>query len=261
MKTFTIITINYNNCKGLKNTIESTISQSCNDYEYIIIDGGSTDESIDVINEYVSQIDYWVSEPDKGIYNAMNKGLCHATGKWVCFMNSGDCFADSLILEKISLFERNNNDIEIIYGNWQMISNNNSIIKYIAKPFFFNNNKILNGWGCRHQAMFVKTKIAQNLQFNESYKISADFDMIMKIYKLKNKNVFKYIDIIIATIQPDGISKLLIKDAFYESAIILNKYPSFEYYWCYFKKFYYFRLEWAVKSRLKKIFYSNKYDT
>ena len=83
-----IITINYNNCDGLRKTIESVIAQTTRDFEYIVIDGGSTDGSVDVIKEYADYIDYWVSEPDKGIYNAMNKGTRAAHGDFLLFLNS-----------------------------------------------------------------------------------------------------------------------------------------------------------------------------
>ena len=82
-----VITINYNNCDGLSRTIESVVKQSFKEYEYIVIDGGSTDGSADVIRKYADKIDYWVSESDKGIYNAMNKGIDVAKGEYCNFMN------------------------------------------------------------------------------------------------------------------------------------------------------------------------------
>lgn len=87
-----IITINYNNRDGLQHTIESVINQTSHEFEYIIIDGGSTDGSVDIIKQYTNQIDYWVSEPDRGIYHAMNKGIDIAKGEYCIFMNSGDLF-------------------------------------------------------------------------------------------------------------------------------------------------------------------------
>ena len=96
-----VITINYNNCDGLRKTIESVVNQTCRDFEYIIIDGGSTDGSVDVIKQYADKIDYWVSEPDKGIYNAMNKGIAVAHGEYLNFMNSGDCFYESTVVENV----------------------------------------------------------------------------------------------------------------------------------------------------------------
>ena len=98
---YSIITVNFNNRDGLRKTIESVIHQTCRDYEYIVIDGGSTDGSVDVLKEYDKNIDYWVSEPDKGIYNAMNKGITQAHGEYLNFMNSGDCFYDKNVLENL----------------------------------------------------------------------------------------------------------------------------------------------------------------
>ena len=95
---FSIITVNYNNKEGLRKTIESVIHQTFRDFEFIVIDGGSTDGSDDVLKEYDAQIDYWVSEPDGGIYQGMNKGIKKATGEYLNFMNSGDCFYASNIL-------------------------------------------------------------------------------------------------------------------------------------------------------------------
>lgn len=96
---FSIITINYNNKEGLRKTIESVVGQSFRDFEYIIIDGGSTDGSIEVIKEYAGKVDYWVSEPDKGIYHAMNKGVLQAHGEYLNFMNSGDEFYNNGVLQ------------------------------------------------------------------------------------------------------------------------------------------------------------------
>ena len=95
---FSIITINYNNVEGLRNTIKSVVNQTYTDYEFIIIDGGSTDGSVEVIKEYANIITYWVSEPDKGIYNAMNKGIEVANGEYLNFMNSIFFFKDVLYL-------------------------------------------------------------------------------------------------------------------------------------------------------------------
>src|SRR5574344_525947 len=96
-----IITINNNDAAGLEKTIKSIINQTFTDYEYIIIDGGSTDESVEVIKKYTEHIDYWVSEPDKGIYNAMNKGINQTEGEYLNFLNSGDTYYDNNVLNKI----------------------------------------------------------------------------------------------------------------------------------------------------------------
>ena len=99
--TLSIITINYNNAAGLEKTIKSVISQTCKRYEFIIIDGGSKDGSKDIIEKYQDQITYWVSEPDNGIYNAMNKGVKVAKGEYCIFMNSGDIFVDNDVIRDV----------------------------------------------------------------------------------------------------------------------------------------------------------------
>lgn len=101
INTVSIITICYNNAEGLKKTINSVISQTYTNIEYIVIDGGSKDNTLDIIKQNENHISYWVSEPDKGIYDAMNKGIKAATGEWVIMMNSGDIFANENVLKSI----------------------------------------------------------------------------------------------------------------------------------------------------------------
>ena len=115
MSKLSIITINYNDKEGLKKTIESVINQTWQDFEFIVIDGGSTDGGKEIIEQYTSKIDYWVSEPDKGIYNAMNKGIRAATGDFVLFLNSRDIFYNNeVLLNADSLIS---NDFGIYYGD------------------------------------------------------------------------------------------------------------------------------------------------
>ena len=102
---YSIITVNYNNKEGLRKTIESVTHQSFRDFEFIVIDGGSTDGSAEVLKEYDAQISYWVSEPDGGIYQGMNKGIAKATGEYLNFMNSGDCFYNADVLQRVYEFQ------------------------------------------------------------------------------------------------------------------------------------------------------------
>ena len=102
---FSIITINFNNKDGLRRTINSVLCQTCTDYEFIIIDGGSTDGSVEVIKENERKITYWVSEKDKGVYHAMNKGVAQAHGDYCVFMNSGDCFHSPDALSSVLTYQ------------------------------------------------------------------------------------------------------------------------------------------------------------
>src|SRR5476651_1326552 len=109
-----IITINFNNAVGLKKTIESLIKQQYREFQFIIIDGGSVDSSVDIIKEYADVIDYWVSEPDTGIYQAMNKGIREANGKYLMFLNSGDYLFENTTLQKMAPILCGE---DIVYGN------------------------------------------------------------------------------------------------------------------------------------------------
>ena len=137
MKKLSIITINRNNSAGLHKTIESVVSQTFTDYEYIIIDGASTDGSVDIIKQYANKITSWVSEPDKGIYNAMNKGILKATGEYLLFLNSGDSLHTYNVLNEIFRKEINS---KIILGDVNKIQINE--ISEIEKPLLYykNNN-------------------------------------------------------------------------------------------------------------------------
>ena len=119
--TLSIITINYNNRDGLRKTIESVIAQSCKDFEFIIIDGASTDGGVDVLKEYDRHIDYWSSTPDNGVYNAMNKGVKIARGRYCIFMNSGDTFHDEDVIKNaIGQLQEDGADV-VTGGTWLSI--------------------------------------------------------------------------------------------------------------------------------------------
>lgn len=167
---YSIITVNFNNSEGLERTIQSVINQTCKDFEYIIIDGGSTDGSVDVIKKYADRIDYWVSEPDNGIYNAMNKGVFQAHGEYLNFMNSGDCFYDSLVLENVLPYKG-----DILFGNVlrkdinQIVYPNATISLYsFLRPEF------------NHQATFFNSNLFDKLHYDENLKIVADWKLVIE---------------------------------------------------------------------------------
>lgn len=116
-----VVTVSYNAVSTIEQTILSVINQTYPHIEYIIIDGGSTDGTVDIIKKYADKIAYWVSEPDKGIYDAMNKGIKVATGEWINFMNSGDCLYRNDTIEKILNKSSTTNNVSIIYGKTMKI--------------------------------------------------------------------------------------------------------------------------------------------
>lgn len=193
---YSVITINYNNKDGLRRTIESVISQTTSDFEYIIIDGGSTDGSIDVIKEYVDNITFWISEPDKGIYHAMNKGTSHAIGDYLIYMNSGDCFHSPT-----SLRAANNYTEDIICGK---ILRGPSTI-----PCGHNKSSITMVDLIRdtlpHQAMFIKRNLLERHPYDEKYKIYSDGKFAIESIIFDNCT-FRNIEAIIADYDINGIS-------------------------------------------------------
>ena len=191
-----VITINYNNLNGLKKTIESVVNQTSTQYEYIIIDGGSTDGSVDVIKEYVDKIDYWISEPDKGPYHAMNKGIRVATGDYVIFMNSGDYFyTNDIIAEFISA----NPSEDVLCGNMYLsLGCVNFVPKELTFRYFYEGN-------LPHQACFIKTSVQKQFPYNENLKIVSDWEFFLKILIINN-GTYRKIDKVISYYDSNGIS-------------------------------------------------------
>ena len=167
MKKLSIITINFNNRDGLRKTIESVVNQTWQEFEYIIIDGGSTDGSVEVIQEYADRIDYWVSEPDKGIYHAMNKGVAVAKGEYCQFLNSGDSLSDVDALNQI-LFELNNTDIVFA----QMRFTNNQIVYTVPHNITMQR---LYTHSLPHPSSFIKRELLRKWPYDESLKIVSDW--------------------------------------------------------------------------------------
>ena len=200
MKTIkiSIITVVWNDKVGLEKTIKSIINQTYENIELIIIDGFSTDGSINVIKKYENHINYWISEKDKGIYDAMNKGIDVATGTWLNFMNAGDIFVDKNVLNKIN-FSKNNNMV-LLYGN--KIQNNKIVYPLDIKKLEIGEIH------ANHQSMFFNQKILKDdLSYKLKYKIYGDYELVNKIY-LKYPYLIKYINILIADFEGGGVSSL-----------------------------------------------------
>ena len=175
MGKISVITINYNEKEGLRKTIQSVVGQTYADIEYIVIDGGSTDGSKELIETYQDKIHYWISEPDSGIYNAMNKGIRAATGDYLLFMNSGDCFFEQDTVSKAEKLMVD--DYGIYYGD--LIYFNKRKKKYedwifpnkLSLGFFIENS-------LPHQGSFIKRSLFESISmYNENLKfpIRGDF--------------------------------------------------------------------------------------
>ncbi|GHZ48428.1 Putative glycosyltransferase EpsE [Vibrio cholerae] len=192
----TVVTVVYNGEAFLEDTILSVINQTYDNVEYIIIDGGSTDGTLDIVRKYEHAIDYWVSESDKGIYDAMNKGIFLSTGKWINFMNAGDSFSTPDIMYNVSC----HTDVDVIYGD--------ALVLYEQRPPIVR----LAGLVCRlkrgsqffHQSAFTDTYLLKKLGFDERYKFAADFDFFFKAHLLGAS--FKKIDCVVCNYAAGGIS-------------------------------------------------------
>ncbi|MEM5813475.1 MAG: glycosyltransferase family 2 protein [Candidatus Aenigmatarchaeota archaeon] len=194
----TVITVVLNGEKYLEQTIQSVINQTYPNVEYIIIDGGSTDGTLDIVKKYEDRIDYWVSEKDRGIYDAMNKGIDLANGKWINFMNSGDWFYDSNVIEKVfykGYYQRDG----VIYGNHNVVYKNRTKIVKAGKI-----ENIWKGSQFCHQSSFVSAKIQKKNKFNLANRIVADFEFFYNLYKEGIK--FIYIDTVMVNYMSGGIS-------------------------------------------------------
>ncbi len=182
-----IITASFNSASTILDTIKSVITQSYTDIEYIIIDGGSTDATVGIIQAFSPWISHWVSEPDEGIYDAMNKGIHLATGDIIAFLNSDDFYVHSdVISQVVNHFKRTNADS--IYGNIQYVNPHNTqkIVRHWVSGMY-QRHKFLLGWMPPHPAFFVKREVYLTLGcFNTRLKTSADYEFMLRtLYKHK----------------------------------------------------------------------------
>ena len=196
---YSVITINFNNVEGLRKTIKSVVGQTFNDYEYIVIDGGSTDDSVSVIKENSDRINYWVSEPDGGIYNAMNKGVAHAHGDYCIFMNSGDCFYNAKVLE---LFSGYNMQEDIVVGKLVSARNGDTLF---APPQREISLYYLYSGTVPHQSSFIKTELLRLYPYDEKLKIVSDWKFFVQAIIMYNCSI-RYIDDVVAKFDTEGLS-------------------------------------------------------
>lgn len=213
-----IITVNYNNCAGLKKTIDSVLSQTWKDFEWIVIDGGSTDGCRELIEQHKECFSYWCSEPDKGVYNAMNKGIAHAKGEYLNFMNSGDVFYEPDTLGKVFSSEHT---ADMVYGDWvRVLSKGNVVIEAPKDPniYYFYYKNIC------HQAMFIRGNILRATGYDERYKILADWAYTIRMIISGCK--FEYTRNIICSFDAeDGLSENRTEALNKEVGMAQNEYP------------------------------------
>ena len=184
---FSIITVTYNAGRVLETTIQSVSSQFYPNIEYIIIDGGSKDGTTDIIKHHESKINHWISEPDKGIYDAMNKGLRKATGDYVWFLNAGDVLKNESIVAQIAQIAVGNMMPDIIYGETDLMDMDGSVFaeRRLKTPEHLSWKSFKMGMLVCHQAFIVKRVLAP--EYDLQYRLSSDFDWCIRCMREADK--------------------------------------------------------------------------
>ena len=182
---FSIITVTYNAEKVLEDTIQSVIFQTYRNVEYIIVDGASKDHTLEIVNKYHNRINKVISEPDKGLYDAMNKGIQLATGDYLCFLNAGDKFHDSETLQKVVHTLKGQELPDVIYGETAIVDEEGHFLhmRRLSTPAHLNWKSFKQGMLVCHQAFFANRELAINHLYDLQYRFSADFDWCIRIMK------------------------------------------------------------------------------
>lgn len=215
-----VITINFNDCNGLDKTINSVINQTFKDFEYIIIDGASTDGSVEVIKKYATSLTHWVSEPDNGIYNAMNKGTHIAQGDYCLYLNSGDFFAADDVLEKA--FAHNFTE-DIVSCNCLEYNESREWLK--VPPQNISLFTFVNG-SLPHPTSFIKRNLLNRLGgYNESYRIISDWCFFLDA-TIVHQCSYRTLDILLSKFNCFGISSTAgFTESFKQKEYLKEKFP------------------------------------
>lgn len=213
-----IITVVWNNASTIKDAIDSVLEQTYENIEYIVIDGASKDGTVEIVQSYGEKIDKFISEPDRGLYDAMNKGLALATGDVVGILNSDDFYMDKFVIEKV-VKEFEKKDVASVYADLVFVKPENldKIVRYYDSSYF-NPEKFAYGWMPAHPTFFVKREIYEKYGlFKTDYKIAADYELLTR-FLAKNKISYSYIKEPIVKMRMGGASTNGLK-----SSYILNK--------------------------------------
>lgn len=249
-----VITVCYNAAASLEETMLSVLNQTYDKVEYIVIDGGSKDGTLDIIKKYANRLAYWTSEPDKGIYDAMNKGISKMTGDWVNFMNAGDLFIDNGVLSKC--FESNFYDnVDVLYGD---VVYKYKFGKRIAEAG--NIQQIMNHMVFSHQSTFVQKQIMKD-GFNLQWRLAADYNFLLGCFLEGRKFVHVGIPMSLAELD-NGATHSNYYQSRKEVLGIHRQfgYPFFKRYWLYFADLFHFYVSNIVKHVMPKLLLNKIYN-
>ena len=203
---FSLITVSFNNAAHIKDTIESIFAQDHSEIEYIIVDGGSTDGTVDIVRSYGERIDTFISEPDKGVYDAMNKGIAAATGKIIGFVNADDMLATPDVISTLKKeFEKGVEDA--IYGDAYMVDANDiSNVKRYWRGGKYDREQFRKGWMPPHLGTYIKRECyIEYGAFREDLSVSADYELMLR-FMYKHKIRVRYLQKVIVRFRLGGVS-------------------------------------------------------
>lgn len=220
---FTIITITYNAARWLERTVVSILSQSYPNIEYLIIDGGSKDGTVDIIKQYAPGIAYWISEPDKGLYDAMNKGLKQATGDYVWFINAGDTLQSAATVQRIAMKIGKRASLpDVIYGETSIVDAEGKPLgmRRLKAPKQLTWKSFRMGMLVCHQSFIAKRTIAP--EYDLQYRLSADYDWCIRCLK-QAKSIYNT-KMILSNYLEEGLSTQQRKASLKERYEVMCKY-------------------------------------
>jgi glycosyltransferase involved in cell wall biosynthesis len=192
-----VVTVVKNDSPGFEKTAQSILGQDYPALEWIVIDGGSTDGTVEEIRKYENRISYWFSESDLGPYDAMNKGLSKATGEWIIFLNAGDLFYANKTLTGI--FNSSMNDADIVFGDAIADYRTFKVYQKAGRP-----RDLWKGMICRHQSLVIRTNLIKKMKFDLAFKYGADYAMVFQLFSHGSR--FKYFPMPISIYDTRGIS-------------------------------------------------------
>ncbi len=208
----TIVTVVYNGADTIEGTLKSVISQTYKNIQYIVIDGGSTDGTLDIVNRYMDKIDVFISEPDKGIYDAMNKGIAMATGSVIGLLNADDVYQNEMVLQKVADCLKFSN-VDACYADLVYVSPNdtNRVLRY-WKSRDYEQGLFLSGWMPAHPTFYVKRTIYERFGlFDLNYKLQSDFELTLRFMHVHHIRT-KYIPGIFVRMRSGGASNQSIRN-------------------------------------------------
>ncbi|KXX72566.1 glycosyltransferase family 2 protein [Flammeovirga sp. SJP92] len=198
MVKISVVTISFNCENEIEDTLKSVIHQDYPNIEYVVVDGGSDDKTPAIIEKYKKDIDVYVSEKDKGIYDAMNKGVKLSSGDWVIFMNAGDVFYENTTISK--MFAQVQPAAQLLYGDHEVVYEHLTKVKTAGSP-----NQLWKGMICSHQALFVKRELLVQFPFEwEKWKVSADFHFIFN--RWYEGAPFQHVNVFVTKFAAGGLS-------------------------------------------------------